>query len=357
MYNQTLFLVIPTLLASVFISPTKIDTVVQKKNQSFNISISKSKLKINKKIDVNFALLKDSGIRNVGHGYFGFTGKVPGKKSVDFNKALEKQWRIKTSIKNSKPSVSKSYKKILSRYKKQNREVKTLSKLLVDVNHDISTIKPTIQFDKICIDLKIKDNRCSGLSRVSNNITSNMLLSYGLTEVFPYRDGKSSVATADLLLRTAGENFINSIPAKGDGYLSFGLYQFTSFAVRSDASGDEGANKIAKHSQYKIPGSVLYLTSKDQHRAALYFSIYNLSNLVRKLNDKQYDKFMKYCVNDEIGITQFIATAHHLPAVAIKNAQKWIDGNCFTTLESKSGPKLTIYAAKTRANFNALKFK
>lgn len=314
-----------------------------------NVVYEKSNL-----VNVNFKKLHDVGLSKLGHGYFGFTGSIPDNKHIDYNKALYNQWKIKLAVDNLKPSVTKSYKIILDRYNQSEKEIKSLSKLLEDVDADIKLVRPTIKYKEFCAKFDMKDYQCRDLIHASNMIDSRILVSYGLTEIMPYQDGKTSAVVTDVLLKTAGENFINSLPAKGDGYLSFGFYQFTSFAVRKDASGPQGANVVSEYSDYNIPSSVMGLTSKDQHRAALYFSIYNLTKLFKSFSVDQHNKYVKYCQGDIMGLNQFIATAHHLPTRSIDNTNTWIYEKCSKPFVKYQGPALSLYAKKTQANYFAL---
>lgn len=303
---------------------------------------------------VDFEMIKKTGIGKFKQSHFGISGEIPDFKKIDFYEVLERKWKQKLTVKNVKPSVGRSYKKILASYKNSDREYKTLSGLIDEVGADLDKVSKTVRFNSVCRKMRLSDNQCVIFKKNARLVDERVIISYGMTELFPYQDGVKNTVNFNLLLKKAGEKYINSIPAMGDGYLSFGLYQFTSYAAGRDADGARPANMISDLSGYKIPDSVVNFNSKDHHRAAYYFSLYNLALFAKRMSVKQQYIFTKHCYGDKNTLTQFIATAHHQPATAVRGGLKWINDKCKSSYISNQNKALATYAKKTKTNYTAI---
>ncbi len=185
------------------------------------------------------------------------------------------------------------------------------------------------------------------------------LVAYGMTELFPSHDGNWNCRLLDYLLRNAGVNFVMAIPALYDTYSSFGLYQFTSLALRRTKDGKAGASNINNYlpTDLRIPDSVNKLTGDNHHRAAYLFAIYNMAFLIKGLNDKQVAKLTKYLAENKehsVKLIQFIATAHHSPRNAIRSAKRWLNEDTANSFTSHCDKNIRNYSIKTERNFLAL---
>lgn len=275
---------------------------------------------------------------------------LPTEANVDFSKTLENMWDKKLKRKKVSGATRKNASLIVERYKSEDPGLMTVDAFISEANESAQKAKASIKWDSWCSARKLKDFQCSALKKTSMKIQGKHLIAYGMTELFPGRDGSFNKATLDILLQHGGANYIQSIPAMYDQYLSFGFYQFTSYAVRHD-SEVEGASRVSIHSNLKIPGSVVGLKGSDHHVAAYYFAVYNLSSLIKKLNEKEA-KSLSSC--SMLGTTQFIATAHHLPAPSVKAAKKWVYNHCKEDYSNFVKGSLRDYALKTKANLGVL---
>lgn len=294
------------------------------------------------KTEADLSSIKGRKMANLNAMYLGFSGEAPAYKQIDFAKNLDKLWHRKLAIEGVSKATEKSYKIFLERYR-HDPGFTTLEDYRTDIRLSITEAKRSINWGKVCKRMKVKD--CYNFVLAAYSINENHILAYSMTEIFPSQDGEFNKNLLNVLLNEAGTTFINGIPALGDTFLSVGPYQFTSYAIRSDGN-TEGANVIEKYSKLKIPGSVAKLEGNDHHIAAYYFAVYNLGRLARKTNIKSK------CMGDSM--VPFISTAHHLPTVAINRAESWIAGGCNQRLEDYLGPKLNLYAKKTRINLKAV---
>lgn len=315
---------------------------------------SKAKTNLGKHdVKVDFTNMKNAEVGALVGGYLGFRGKLPNSTEIDFASSLNKLWARKLRIKNVSPATQKTAASIVSRYANNPKDTKGIREFVATIDSVAVQAHSGIDFPQLCKKVKVDKNKCAMYSIVAGRLRGNNIAAYGMTELFPSKSGSFNYVLLDTVLRNAGENYLQSIPALGDKYLSFGFYQFTSFAVRQDAEHTEGANVVANASKYSIPGSVSALEGRMHHRAAYYFATYNLGRLIHRLNNTEANTLLSgACTTSQL--TQFVAVAHHNPKHALRNAEKWIHEGCKKPLQSYLGPRLVAYAAKTAVNLKVL---
>jgi hypothetical protein len=288
---------------------------------------------------------------------------------VDLTQNLRYMWERKVTTQPVTPAVRKSVAKIITRYEQSEHRTTTLPAFTKRVDHIVNDARSNLDFTGLCARYRLSSDRCVRLQYLSGRITGRTLIAYGMTELFPSQDGETNRKMLDMMLRRAGEDYINSIPALGDKYLSMGFYQFTSFAVRHDADGVQGASVVSMFAgrDRKIAGSVMQLSGDDQHRAAFYFAVYNLAvllmepkyddkgKLVRSgLTAKQYASLKAHSPISEADLTVFMAASHHLPGGARRATASWLQEGCKRPLRDYLRGDLPMYGKKSMANLEAL---
>jgi hypothetical protein len=172
------------------------------------------------------------------------------------------------------------------------------------------------------------------------------LVAYGMTELLPSSEGDFNVKFMRIILENAGSNYLMAIPAMSDMYLSFGLYQFTSYALRDDAERKAGVSKVNYFlpERYRIPGSVIKLRNGENHRAAYLFAVHNILMLVRNLNDKQLRNLDKVYKQKGGDIVTYVATSHHAPKLAQTAMISWLSDRVYVKKVTKkvAGKKTTV---------------
>ncbi|MEK7602329.1 MAG: hypothetical protein AAB472_02490 [Patescibacteria group bacterium] len=288
--------------------------------------------------------------------YMGVRGEAPDYAQIDYTENLLHAWKLKLAIDGVSPATQKSYTKIIARYETGNKGRTTLPAFVGTVDQEITRVKYTINFGKLCAKKEISQDGCELLRDISFAITGEDLVAYGMTELLPFQDGKSNVKLLKVLLPSAGSAYLNSLPALGDTRMSCGFYQFTSYAVRHDGERVEGANVVSQFvpSKYQIPGSVVSLIGNDHHRAAYYFAIYNIARWIQVSSASERTELRRLFPTHMGEVTQFMAIAHHLPTPAIAKARNWVEGHGKKSLASYLGPELRLYAKKTKENKKAL---
>jgi hypothetical protein len=147
-----------------------------------------------------------------------------------------------------------------------------------------------------------------------------------------------------------------AIPAMYDQYLSLGLYQFTSLALRHDAEAVKGASIANKHlpEAYQIPGSVIMLRGSMNHRAAYLFVIHNFAEMVKRTNAKEIAVLKRVSRQYHGDMVTFMACAHHSPGLAIRSMKIWLGKGGNGAFNPNLVGRLKSYGKKTDNNLSAL---
>lgn len=303
--------------------------------------------------------------------YTGIIGEAGAEFNPDFSFQLGLMWDRKTEwvSKNIKGQKAKTINAELDRakqelvgyYKNLKKPTRiTLEDYIKEADNAINTIKQNINWDVVAEQRKLGKERIWLVKELAEKITGKDLITYGLTELMPNAsDGLMNKLILDMLLRSAGREYVESIPSMFDDKISIGLYQFTSQAVYDD--GDDGSEKrgaslinTALPQQYRIPGSVMKLKGNDHHKAAYLFAINNLAELVKNLKRNEFEILaMKYDEKEE-DLVKFIATAHHLPSSAISAARRWIINGCKGDYSLSCTKAIRNYSGKTTTNYVAM---
>lgn len=259
----------------------------------------------NESMKVDYTYLKGKGHSMAIGRHFGIMlGMTPDAKNrtimtdsaiVTWSESLKLQWNDKLNRKGGVQGATKAWAaKIIDAYAHGDRDTKSIGTFMRQVDTEIVKQRGKIDYGKLCSGLKI--GQCSALYKVTSHIEAHNLVAYGMTELFAGQNGRFNYVALDTLLRNAGENYINSIPALYDDRLSRGLYQFTSGAVKRDDTGILGGATIADNYAGKtIPGSVSTLSATQAHRAAFMFATFNIAMMMRGMNEKDANTLASKC--------------------------------------------------------------
>lgn len=285
--------------------------------------------------------------------------------SPDFPATLEAMWAYKIKVRaNGNKAAQEAAEQKVKAYRLHPRQM-SLEEYVQLANAEAEKVQAELDWEKVASVYKLSEEKQELLQRALAQIRGKELVAYGMTELFPARDGERNQKLLDYLLREAGATYVESLPAMYDEYSSMGLWQFTSFAVH-DVPGDRRGASILNQclsSSLRIPGSVNLLKNEEHARAAYLFAGHNLAELIRRLDKKQRKAFGNYLEELEENsslkdngddLVQYIATAHHLPAVARGVARKWLNGGAKKDFKQYCGAHLGRYAGKTKSNYKAL---
>lgn len=292
--------------------------------------------------------------------YTGISGEVPPVAEIDFTGQLIEMWQRKVRTSEENPEVRQAGVMLLREYADHGRDRMQMD--IVQYEKKIrETIAPLqkkggIDWERVAQVKRLDEQSVRVVRALANRVSGKDLLAYAATELMPSPDGDLNVEVFDFLLRNAGARYVNSIPALHDTKTSFGPFQFTDLALY-DALGEQRGASIVNRAvdpSYKVPASVMGLRDFDHHRAAFLLAIDNLSLLVKKLSKKELVRLMKHVRAGSEDIVTFIATAHHAPATAVKNANAWAARGMKKPYAEYCSGVLRDYAEKTARNREAL---
>ncbi len=281
------------------------------------------------------------------------------RAAVDFEDVLEELWDYKNDGRAKRNGAAKqAAKTVLQRYHK-NKGLTSLDKYIKSADDISKETFEHLDFAGIAKEYRLNDRQRKILQKALGTIHGKEIIAYGMTELFPSHNGKRNKALLHYLLQNAGATYLESIPAMYDKFSSYGMWQFTSYAVFDAKGREEGASRMSDHLPIKkqIPGSVNKLEGKDHVRAAYLFAAHNVASLVGNLDGKQMTTFESYlgrAGKNSNDLVQYAATAHHLPGKARNFAERWLRSGAKQNYGSFTKGRLRAYADKTRANYGAL---
>ncbi len=229
-------------------------------------------------------------------------------------------------------------------------------------------------------------DRAQLVRQVASHIDGHALIAYGLTEIrYSSTDGALNRDYVDFMLRYGGSEFVERIPAGSDRFTSYGLYQFTHWALYAHHRKRRGASIIneALLESERIPGSVAHLRGNDHFKAAYLFAIHNIVGLVMRLDERECATLEAVLPGRElpelgpierimrsVGLAEtpartqspsaaalavFIGAAHHLPAPSYTAGERWLKQKAVESFTSCiSHGRVRKYASITAANYAAL---
>ena len=287
--------------------------------------------------------------------YLGVSGRIPEELTIDFEEQLDEMWDQKEKISESK-TVTNFRKKVVDKFDADKSEKTTFKKYQSEAQSSIDEINKNIDWDVVKKAESLDSNELEILKNISNSINGKDLMAYALTELMPGKDGAMNVDIMDFLLKKAGRDFVELIPALSDNKTSYGTYQFTSYSIYDVGGIREGASIVnqALPEDKQIPGSVTKLDDEDHHKAAHLLAIDNLAKMINSLSNKEKETLKKKWKKNKDDIVKFVATAHHAPKYARQAAKRWLDNDAKLDFTVSCSDRIRGYSEKTNANFNEL---
>jgi len=292
--------------------------------------------------------------------YLGVEGKIDEEISADFRDQLEKLWQKKLDRSNNsvvKATFSERVKPYIDGTLTPTRI--SLDDYMKQASSSIQQVRDNLDWDIVQERVPLgnqADRKLNILKSITDQIDAKTLTAYALTELMPSEKAQTNISVLDFLLRNAGREYVELIPAMYDKFTSFGPYQWTQYAV-FDANGEtRGASRVnrAIPKELRIPGSVIYLKGNDHHKAAFLNAVANLGDMIAGLNDSQLKVLERVHKTRNKDITEFIAGAHHSPANARKIAKRWLDNDAKLEYLASCHRRHIAYARKTYQNWEAL---
>jgi len=302
--------------------------------------------------------------------------KVPKHAHIDFKHQLDLMWSEKMSrireMGGDAIPVVQFGEEIIGSYNPEHSTKMSLDNYERGIQEALDEVRiPNIELiRKIPTFTHCTDAQLLLIKSLESFIDARTLLTYSVTEIMPTGGDDSIVGVQlyDFLLRNAGTEYIAAIPAAHDGYLSFGPYQFTRYAIGDVAHVHNGAsvmNSILRKPQ--LPEYVGNMRGGDHHKAAYLLALYNIAHLVKNLGAGPSKKLLDNVdALPKETILQYVATAHHLPGNAITAFKQFALAQTMPKKAHTDTASLTYahfckangisgYCEKTKSNSDALK--
>lgn len=307
--------------------------------------------------------LAGSAAGNLYAWYIGQNGVIPRNLAVDWNRQINRVWNRKYAI-TKKVVAHDTGAMLVAEYERMDPQRMSLGKYQAIAGAQAKLVCDSLDWAQVSrsyfYDWKTKSLdtvRATLLKRVCALVDGRMLISYGMTELFPTA-GESGRGYLEFLLRNAGRRYVESIPALHDPLTSFGFFQFTSKAVYDVGDGGAigGASKMSRAlpKSLRLPGSVALLRGDQHFRAGKLFALHNIAVFLKRLDDRHLAAFERKARTQPSEIAQLIATAHNKPEVAYRAGLAWFNANSATSYQDGCPTASRLYAQKTHKNFLAL---
>ena len=296
--------------------------------------------------------------------YIGFSGRgvLPKSLSIDWDARLSALWDAKVVRSKNSATVVRTRGLLINEFASGSRRRMSVRDYQKVADREARFVHHNLDWNKVgqmylAKKGKVNARKLRLLKNVAGQVKGRALVAYALTELMPGRnDGGFNRDFLDFLLRNAGRAYVERIPALYDRFTSFGPYQFPQYAVYDSGNERRGASvvNLALPAQHRIPGSVIKLRGNEHSKAAYLFVVNNLAILIKRLNNKQLTTFERVWRSSAASIVEFIAVAHHAPALAFRAGQRWLDNKARLPFRRSCVGRTIQYANKTAVNYRAL---
>lgn len=283
----------------------------------------------------------------------GLSDTVPDRTTIDFRAQLTQAWNAKCTHRECTPVALQAKDIVLGRYPIHPTRMNVAGYVRF-INQIIGQTRADVNWERArsLYDLTAKETAL--LRKLTGAIGGRELVAYSLTELMPSpEDGDLNVAVLGYLLRYAGREYLEALPAIHDGITSFGPYQFTALVLYDTGTERRGAsvaNQALRHG--KIGGSVITLRGDDHYKAAWLFALDGLARLVR--HSGQTERIaLATLAQRKVELIKVIACTHNKPGLCLAAAWRWVKGGAsgsFAITDSAAA----LYVRKTTTNYAAL---
>lgn len=282
----------------------------------------------------------------------GLENTIPAKATVDFRKQLVLAWALKCRRNACTDVARRASNTIPFRYPAKPTRM-SMTEYLRFIDREVNQAFVDTDWEIVRKEYQLTAEEGKILRQMMRFISARELVAYSLTELMPsVSDGELNVEVLRFLLRYAGREYIELLPAVNDKYTSFGPYQFTHYALfdnGEEARGASRANQVLKRG--KIGGSVLKLKGPSHHRAAWLFALDNLAGIVRNSSKRELAA-LGVLATKPAELVKVVACAHHAPAPCRRVASAWVTAGAKGRFQMPG--RVSVYVRKTQHNYDAL---
>lgn len=261
---------------------------------------------------------------NLNDVYVDYTRRNNG--DIDFKFALSELWNRKNRRPNVDGRFSSEAERMINSYDAKSSNKTDFTTYKANVREELESILGDLNsngfFKKHFDEEKNAGHpeRQRFLENYMSNINEKTVMSYYLTELFPDANPALNAVFFNKLLKEAGEDFINKIPALADDLLSFGPAQLTSHVI--NPRGAPSLNAYLSEFN-RIPASMSdYATTSDHVKGSVLTMLYNAEILMNTLfNNNQLTNFNNEFEKldsdkQKLLVTGHAVSAHHATGIA-----------------------------------------
>jgi hypothetical protein len=294
---------------------------------------------------------------NVGHS-------MPHSITVDYSNTLRDLWNAKLQRSRYRPEIKTVGERIIRDYDSKDPGRMSIAQYVAQADETSRSLCRSLDWARAghgyfhgLLGIGTNIQKENLLRNMACQIGGRELVAYSLTELMPSEiDGAFNRDVYDLLLRTAGRRYIESVPAVYDHMISIGPYQFTSYALYDNGRDRRGASVPNQYlpETLRIPANVIGLRGNDHFKAVWLFAVDNEAHLLRKLNSHELSVMERGWRSYRSDLMVYVATAHHLPAPAISAARRWLDHDAHQPYYRSCATGLGRYAIRSMNNYRVL---
>ncbi len=256
--------------------------------------------------------------------------------------------KLKNNHRNDFVVAQKFYDEVIKKIDFNTVDPSDIDTYLSHIEKAIDEVKDNFNWEKFGKDkFQSNTNKTSLFKHICKNIDEESLLSYSMTELFPWTEWIFNKEFLSFILEHGGEKFLQYLPAIYDDYTSFWPYQFTYLALADYGKTKNWASQtnIYLPEHYRIPGSVNQLKWDQHHKAAYLFAMYNIAQLVKRNDIPQGALSMISKGKYKNDLAELIAIMHNKPGKWADFLKEWYRLQNNQTYDKNKNGKVDIYEA------------
>ncbi|MBW2983401.1 hypothetical protein KY327_03805 [Candidatus Woesearchaeota archaeon] len=275
-------------------------------------------------------IVKVTGLNDM---YKRYTG-LDDNDEADYEAALKDMWSRKKDGRLSKEFHGDAD-RMVAAYDQEAAEKTTLKKHLTSLDRHVDKLHDNYDFTRLFTvpdgkggEKPIHEEKSRFVRNIMDEVDGETLQAYSTTELFPAINPELNTIIYDKLLQEAGKEFLLTIPAMGDDYMSFGPYQLSSKAVNPEGTGTYNDHLPE---ELQAPESMTHHETWDDHTTSAYLNMIGNATI---LGNKLFTNGLLTAFNDqyeqlperkrELLATGLLSTAHNNPSLAARGLANYV---------------------------------
>lgn len=271
-----------------------------------------------------------AGIRTKGsllEHYLGRYEALPAEIQVDFTTQLRQMWGLKLHRYGRRPELRQVADALCTEYESTAPQPSSVQQYAEEVQGMVEQVFHSFDWTRLTQERRVDPVALELVRAIAERMSYKELFALCMTELLPLATAQRNEQLLDLILRSAGSEFLERVPALFDRYVSFGPYQFTKFALSETEDRAVGASHINPilPPELRLPRQVQDLRSIHHHIAAIAFMVENACLLVQRAQDRGLvERLWKAVEEQSLQVLTCLGAAHHAPRAAVEALLSWL---------------------------------